>query len=34
MWLSPRTRARWLKLLMALVLALVSITYIHKAATL
>jgi len=34
MWLSPRTRARWLKLLMAFVLAAVSITYIYKAATL
>lgn len=34
MWLSPRTRARWLKLLMAFVLAAVSITYFYKAATL
>ena len=34
MWISPRARARWLKLLMAFVLALVSITYFYKAATL
>jgi hypothetical protein len=34
MWLSPRTRARWLKLLMAFVLAAVSITYVFKAASL
>ena len=34
MWLSPRARARWLKLLMALVLASVSITYFYKAFTL
>jgi len=33
MWVSPRARARWLKLLMAAVLALVSITYFYKAAT-
>jgi uncharacterized membrane protein YfcA len=34
MWISPRTRARWLKLLMAAVLGTVSITYWYKAATL
>ena len=33
MWLSPRARARWLKLLMALVLGCVSLTYIYKAST-
>jgi uncharacterized membrane protein YfcA len=32
MWISPRTRARWLKLLMAAVLATVSMTYWYKAA--
>ena len=34
MWMSPRTRARSLKLLMSLVLAAVSLTYFYKAATL
>jgi uncharacterized membrane protein YfcA len=34
MWMSHRARARWLKLLMAFVLAAVSITYFLKAATL
>ena len=34
MWMSPRTRARWLKLLMAVVLGGVSITYFYKASTL
>lgn len=34
LWLSPRTRARWLKLLMAGVLAIVSAIYFHKAANL
>ena len=34
MWISPRTRARWLKLLMVLVLVLVSATYFYKAASL
>jgi hypothetical protein len=34
MWISPRARARWLKLLMAAVLAMVSITYFYKASTL
>lgn len=34
MWMSPRARARSLKLLMALVLAGVSITYFYRAATL
>ena len=34
MWLSPRARARWLKLLMAVVLAAVSAIYFYKAATL
>jgi uncharacterized membrane protein YfcA len=34
MWMSPRTKARWLKLLMALVLGSVSVTYFFKAATL
>ena len=34
MWMSHRARARWLKLLMAFVLAAVSITYFYKAATL
>ncbi len=33
MWMSPRTRARSLKLLMSLVLAIVSLTYFYKAAT-
>jgi uncharacterized membrane protein YfcA len=32
MWISPRTSARWLKLLMAAVLALVSAIYFYKAA--
>ncbi|HJR61661.1 MAG TPA: sulfite exporter TauE/SafE family protein [Vicinamibacterales bacterium] len=34
LWMSPRARARWLKLLMAVVLASVSVTYFYKAATL
>jgi uncharacterized membrane protein YfcA len=34
MWMSPRAKARWLKLLMAFVLVSVSITYFYKAATL
>lgn len=34
MWMSPRARARSLKLLMALVLAGVSITYFYRAAIL
>lgn len=34
MWMSPRTRARSLKLLLSLVLAAVSVTYFYKAATL
>ena len=34
MWMSPRTRARSLKLLMSLVLAAVSLSYFYKAATL
>lgn len=34
MWISPRARARWLKLLMAMVLAAVSSIYFYKAATL
>jgi uncharacterized membrane protein YfcA len=34
MWMSPRARARSLKLLMALVLAGVSVTYFYRAATL
>lgn len=34
MWMSPRARARSLKLLMALVLAGVSITYFYRAAML
>ena len=33
MWMSPRARARWLKLLMAIVLALVSGVYIFKSLT-
>lgn len=33
MWMSPRTRARRLKLLMALVLGLVSAVYIYKSVT-
>lgn len=33
MWLSPRTRARWLKLLMAVILALVSAVYFYEAAS-
>jgi uncharacterized membrane protein YfcA len=33
-WISPRARARWLKLLMACVLAMISITYFYKVATL
>ena len=32
MWLSPRTRAHWLKLLMAVILALVSAVYLYEAA--
>ena len=31
MWMSPRAKARWLKLLMAVVLALVSAVYIYKS---
>ena len=34
MWMSPRARARWLKLLMAMVLLAVSLTYFYKATTL
>lgn len=34
LWLSPRARARWLKLLMAMVLLGVSVTYFYKASTL
>jgi uncharacterized membrane protein YfcA len=34
MWMSPRARARWLKLLMALVLGSVSVTYFFKAVNL
>jgi uncharacterized protein len=34
LWWSPRARARWLKLLMAAVLATVSTIYFYKAATL
>ena len=34
MWMSPRARARWLKLLMAVVLGSVSLTYFYKASTL
>jgi uncharacterized protein len=34
LWMSPRARARWLKLLMAAVLATVSTIYFYKAATL
>lgn len=34
LWMSPRARARWLKLLMAMVLVGVSVTYFYKAATL
>lgn len=33
MWMSPRARARWLKLLMVLVLGIVSAIYFYKAAT-
>ena len=33
MWMSPRAKARWLKLLMAVVLALVSAVYIYKSVT-
>jgi uncharacterized protein len=33
-WMSPRARARWLKLLMTAVLATLSITYFYKAFTL
>jgi uncharacterized membrane protein YfcA len=33
MWASPRARAKWLKLLMALVLAVVSSIYLYKSAT-
>lgn len=33
LWLSPRARARWLKLLMAMVLLGVSVTYFYKAST-
>jgi uncharacterized protein len=32
MWMSPRARARWLKLLMAVVLLAVSLIYWYKAA--
>ena len=31
MWMSPRAKAKWLKLLMAIVLALVSAVYIYKS---
>lgn len=30
MWMSPRARARWLKLLMAIVLGIVSAIYIYR----
>jgi uncharacterized membrane protein YfcA len=30
-WMSPRAKARWLKLTMAIVLALVSAIYIYKS---
>ena len=33
MWMSPRAKARWLKLLMAIVLAAVSAVYIFKSLT-
>lgn len=33
MWFSPRARAKWLKILMAAVLALVSVSYFIKSAT-
>ena len=33
MWMSPRAKARWLKLLMAAVLGLVSAVYIYKSVT-
>jgi uncharacterized protein len=33
-WMSPRARARWLKLLMAAVLVTLSMTYFYKAFTL
>jgi hypothetical protein len=33
MWMSPRARARWLKLLMAVVLAIVSGIYIYRSVT-
>ena len=34
MWMSPRARARWLKLLMAIVLGIVSALYIYRSVTL
>jgi uncharacterized protein len=34
MWMSPRARARWLKLLMATVLATLSLTYFYRAIAL
>ncbi|CAN5859291.1 sulfite exporter TauE/SafE family protein [soil metagenome] len=33
MWMSPRVRARWLKLLMAIVLGIVSALYIFRSVT-
>lgn len=33
MWMSPRARARWLKLLMAIVLGIVSALYIFRSVT-
>ena len=34
LWMSPRARAKWLKLLMAVLLIALSILYFYKAATL
>jgi uncharacterized membrane protein YfcA len=33
LWISPRARARWLKMLMAVVLAAVSLAYLYRSVT-
>jgi uncharacterized membrane protein YfcA len=33
MWMSPRAKAKWLKLLMAAVLGVVSSIYLYKSVT-
>jgi uncharacterized membrane protein YfcA len=33
MWMSPRAKAKWLKVLMAVVLGIVSSIYLYKSVT-